>query len=447
MTTTRPEVRYARSGDLHIAYATVGSGPIDVLVVPGFISHLEIMWDNPAIVALCERITRYARLIILDKRGTGMSDPVAEAPTLEQRMDDIRAVMDAAGSNRAALMGVSEGVPLCILFAAAFPQRCAALVLIGALARSTWAPDYPWAAPKEALIESAATFTMPGWGRGENIEIFAPSVASDPATVEWWARMERLAASPGMLAQLFTMFLDIDVRDVLPLVQVPTLVLHRTGDRVVSVHAGRWLASRIHGAKFVELPGRDHNPWAGDVDALAGEIEEFITGTRSAARVEVDRVLATVLFVDIVGSTERAATLGDRRWRELLERYYAVVRGELSRHRGREVKTVGDGVLATFDGPARGIRAARAMVAGAAAIGLETRAGMHAGECEVMGDDIGGIAVHIGARVAALAGPGEVLVSSTVKDLVAGSGISFTDRGVHHLRGVPGEWSLFSASD
>ena len=447
MAATRPEVHYALSGDVHIAYTTVGSGPIDFVVVPGFISHLEIMWDNPAIVALCERITRFGRLILLDKRGTGMSDPVAGAPTLEQRMDDIRAVMDAAGSDRAALMGVSEGAPLCILFAAAFPQRCAALVLIGGLARSTWAPDYPWAATKEALMESAASFTLPGWGRGDNIEIFAPTLADDPAMVEWWGRIERLAATPGMVAQLFTMFLDIDVRDVLPLVQAPTLVLHRTGDRVVSVHAGRWLASRINGAKFVELPGRDHNPWAGDVDALAGEIEEFITGTRSMVPAEVDRVLATVLFIDIVASTERAAALGDRRWRELLQRYYSLVRDELSRHRGREVKTVGDGVLATFDGPARGIRAARAMVAAAAAIGLETRAGMHAGECEVMGDDIGGIAVHIGARVVALAAPGEVLVSSTVRDLVAGSGIGFTDRGVHALRGVPGEWRLFSASD
>lgn len=447
MTTTRPEVRYARSGDLHIAYATLGSGPIDVLVVPGFISHLEIMWDNPAIVALCRRITRFGRLILLDKRGTGMSDPVTDAPTLEQRMDDIRAVMDAAGSDRAVLMGVSEGAPLCILFAAAYPQRTAALVLIGGLARSTWAPDYPWATPKDALIESAATFTLPAYGHGENIEIFAPSQASDPAMVEWWARIERLAATPGMLAQLFTMFLDIDVRDVLPLVQAPTLVLHRTGDRVVSVHAGRWLASRIPGAKFVELPGPDHSPWAGDVDALAGEIEEFITGVRSTPPVENDRVLATVLFIDIVGSTERAALLGDRRWRELLERYYAVVRGEVSRHRGREVKTVGDGVLATFDGPARAIRAAGAMVAGAAGIGLETRAGLHAGECEVMGDDIGGIAVHIGARVAALAGPGDVLVSSTVKDLVAGSGISFAERGVFQLRGVPGAWSLFAATE
>lgn len=447
MTASRPEVRYARSGDLHIAYTVIGSGPLDIVVVPGFISHLEIMWENPAIVALFERITRYGRLIILDKRGTGMSDPVAEAPTLEQRMDDIRAVMDAAGSNRAAVLGVSEGAPLCILFAAAFPHRCSALVLIGGLARSTWAPDYPWAAPKEALIESAATFTAPGWGRGENLEIFAPSLATDPAMVEWWARLERNSASPGMVTQLFMMFLDIDVRDVLPLIQVPTLVLHRTGDRVVSVHAGRWLASRIPGARFVELPGRDHTPWAGDVEAVAGEIEEFITGARSAAPVEVDRVLATVLFVDIVASTERAAALGDRRWRELLERYYAVVRNELSRHRGREVKTVGDGVLATFDGPARGIRAARAMVEGAAAIGLETRAGLHAGECEVMGDDIGGIAVHIGARVAALAAPGEVLVSSTVKDLVAGSGIAFSERGVHQLRGVPGEWSLFAASE
>jgi pimeloyl-ACP methyl ester carboxylesterase len=443
----RPQVRHAKSGDLHVAYVVFGEAALDVVVVPGFISHLEVMWDNPGIVRLSERLMKFARVITFDKRGTGMSDPVAEAPTLEHRMDDLRAVMDAAGSERAVLIGVSEGAPLSILFAAAYPQRTAALVLIGGLARSTWAPDYPWATPKDAILEAAAEFTAPTWGTGANAEVFAPSLAADPAMVDWWGRMERLAASPGMMTQLFMMFLDIDVRAVLPLVQAPTLVLHRTGDRVVNVHAGRYLAEHIPGARFVGLPGRDHAPWAGDVDALAGEVEEFITGTRSVAPEELERVLSTVLFTDVVGSTERAADLGDRRWRELLERHYAAVRAELTRYRGREVKTVGDGVLATFDGPARAVRAAQAIITASRGIGLEIRAGVHTGECEILGDDIGGIAVHTGARIAALAGPGDVLVSSTVKDLVAGSGITFAERGVHELRGIPGEWHLYTAQD
>jgi class 3 adenylate cyclase len=441
----RPEVRYAKSGDVHVAYTTIGEGPVDLVVVPGFISHLEVMWDNPAITKVSERLVRFARLITLDKRGTGMSDPVAVAPTLEQRMDDIRAVMDAAGSERAVLLGVSEGAPMCILFAAEYPERTTGLILSGGLARSTWAPDYPFATPKEALLESAAEFTAPAWGTGQNAEIFAPSVAGDPAMVEWWGRMERMAASPGMMQQLFAMFLDIDVREALPLVQVPTLVLHRSGDRVVNVNAGRWLAEHIKGARFVELPGRDHALWAGDVDAVVGEIEEFLTGARSLAPEEFDRVLATVLFTDVVGSTQRAVELGDRQWRDLLERYYAAVRAELVRYRGREVKTIGDGFLATFDGPARAIRAAQSMVTAAKGIGLDIRAGLHTGECEMLNGDIGGLAVHIGARVVAMAGAGEVLVSSTVKDLVAGSGVVFEERGVHELRGVPGDWRLYAA--
>ena len=441
----KPEVRYAKSGDVHVAYAVVGDGPVDLVVVPGFISHLDVMWDNPAIVRLSERLVRFARLITFDKRGTGMSDPVASAPTLELRMDDIRAVMDAAGSERAVLLGVSEGAPLCILFAAAHPERTVGLILSGGLARSTWAPDYPYATPKEALLESAAELTAPMWGTGQDAEIFAPSMAADPVVIEWWGRMERLAASPGMMQQLFTMFLDIDVRAALPMVQVPTLVLHRTGDRVVNINAGRWLAEHIDGARFVELPGRDHALWAGDTDAVIGEIEEFLTGARSAPPEDFDRVLATVLFTDVVASTQRAAELGDKRWRDLLERYYAAVRGELTRFRGREVKTIGDGFLATFDGPARAIRAAQSIVAASKGIGLDVRAGVHTGECEMLDGDIGGIAVHIGARVVSLAEPGEVLVSSTVRDLVAGSGVEFAERGVHELRGVPGEWRLYTA--
>lgn len=442
----RPTAKYAKSGDVHIAYTVVNDGPpIDLVVVPGFISHIEMMWENPAISRYAERLTKFVRLITFDKRGTGMSDPVAAAPTLEERMDDIRAVMDAAGSQRAVVAGVSEGAPLAILFAATYPERTAGLILLGGMARSTWAPDYPFATPKEALLESAAEFTAPEFGTGSDAEIFAPSLADDPAVIEWWGRLERTAASPGMMAQLFMMFLDIDVRAALPLVQTRTLVLHRTGDRVVNVNAGRWMAQQITGARFVELPGRDHLPWAGDIAPLVGEVEEFITGTRSVAPEVFDRVLATVLFTDIVGSTQRAVELGDRGWRELLERHNALVRGELTRYRGREVKALGDGFLATFDGPARAIRAAQSIVKATRGIGLDLRAGVHTGECEMLGDDIGGLAVHVGARIASAAGPGEVLVSSTVRDLVAGSGIELSDRGVHQLKGVPGAWRLYAA--
>jgi len=439
----RLETRYAMSGDVHIAYRVIGDGPLDLVIVPGFVSHLEIMPENPGIRRLMERLTTFARVIPFDKRGTGMSDPVAGVPTLEERMDDVRAVMDAAGSERAALFGISEGAPMSILFAAMYPQRTVALVLSGGMARSTWAPDYPWATPAEALRESAREFLAPHWGTGEDAEIFAPSIAADPALREWWGRMERNAVTPSMMAQLIEMFLETDVRDVLPLVRAPTLVLHRRGDRVVNVGAGRWLAAQIAGARFVELPGSDHVAFAGDVDALAGEIEEFLTGARSTSIADRERVLATVMFTDVVGSTARAAALGDRRWRDALEAYYSAVRRQLELFRGREVKTIGDGVLACFDGPARAIRCAQAIAASAPDLGLEVRTGLHTGECELLGDDVGGIAVHIAARVTALAGSGEVLVSRTVKDLVAGSGITFTDRGTHALKGVPETWQLF----
>ena len=362
-------------------------------------------------------------------------------------MDDVRAVMDAAGSQRAVLMGISEGGPMCVLFAATFPERTRSLILVGAMARSTWAPDYPWASTREALLDAALEFTAPAWGSGENMETFAPSLADDAAAQAWWGRLERMAASPAMMEKVLMMFLDVDVRDALPLVRVPTLVLHRRGDRVVNVGAGRWLAEHIDGARFVELAGRDHVVWAGDSDAVVGEIEEFVTGQRAAPAAELDRVLATVMFVDLVGSTERAATLGDRRWRDVLERYYAAVATQLERFRGRQVKTIGDGVLACFDGPGRAIRCAQAIAAAVGQLGLETRIGLHTGECERLGDDVGGIAVHIAARIVTLAAPGEVLLSSTVKDLVAGSGIAFRDSGVHALKGVPGEWRLFAAQD
>jgi class 3 adenylate cyclase len=436
-----PETRYAMSGDVHIAYQVFGEGPRDLVIVTGFASHVELGWELPQLNRFASRLSSFARVILFDKRGTGLSDPVSDVPTLETRVDDVRAVMDAAGSERAAVFGTSEGAPMALLFAATHPERVTHLVLFGAMARSTEAEDYHLAPPADVFREASAEMLGPYWGKGYGVEIFAPSLAEDPVAAKWWGRMERSAASPAMAGMLSEMFLDIDVRAVLPTIKAPTLVLHRHGDRVVDVRAGRWLAERIPGARFVELPGSDHVAFAGDSDRVADEIAEFLTGERPAA--EPDRVLATVMFTDIVESTQRAAALGDRRWLELLELHDDVVRAELERHRGREVKTTGDGFLATFDGPARAIRCTCAIRDLLRDHGVEIRAGLHTGEIEVIGEDVGGIAVHIAARVAALANGGETFVSSTVKDLVVGSGIEFEDRGRHELKGVPGEWQLY----
>jgi class 3 adenylate cyclase len=424
----------------------VGDGPIDLVLVLGFATHLELLWEAPPFAHFFERLASFSRVILFDKRGTGLSDPVAEAPTLEQRIDDVRAVMDAAGSERAAMLGISEGGPMCVLFAATHPERATALVLYGAMARTTEAPDYPWASPADALLESAAEFIAPYWGQQPEgmIELFSPSLVDQPGVVEFNARLERSSASPAMMQQIFEMFLDIDVRDILPTIHVPTLVLHRRKDRVVNWRAGEYLAQQISGARYVELDGIDHLPWAGDADSVLGEVEEFLTGARSVP--EPDRVLATVMFTDIVGSTQRAADLGDARWRELLAAHHDSVRRELEHFRGREVKSLGDGYLATFDGPARAIRCGHEIAQAARSTDLEVRVGLHTGEVEVMDDDVGGIAVHIAARIGALAGAGEVLVSSTVKDLVAGSGIQFEDRGAKQLKGIEDEWRLFAAA-
>jgi pimeloyl-ACP methyl ester carboxylesterase len=442
---SRPETRYAKAGDVSIAYQVAGEGPIDIVLVQGFATHIELELEAPPFAQFLERLGSFSRLITFDKRGTGLSDPVTNVPTLEQRIDDVRAVMDAAGSERAALFGISEGGPMSILFAATDPDRASALVLHGAMARTTEAPDYPWASPADALRESAAEFIVPYWGTQPEgiLELFAPSFAHDPQAVEFTARLERTAASPAMVQQIFEMFLDVDVRAVLPTVQVPTLVIHRRGDRVVNRRAGEWLASQIPGARYVELPGLDHLPWAGDAEAVIGEVQEFLTGARSVP--EPDRVLATVMFTDIVGSTERAAELGDARWREVLSAHESAWRRELAGFQGRAVKTLGDGFLATFDGPARAIRCGFALAEAARSLDLGLRIGLHTGEVELIGDDVGGIAVHIAARVGALARPGEVLVSSTVKDLVAGSGIQFGDRGTHSLKGIPDQWRLLAA--
>jgi class 3 adenylate cyclase len=436
-----PPTRYAKSGEYNVAYQILGDGPIDIVVVFGYISHLDLMWESPAFAHFMERLSTFARVILFDKRGTGLSDRVDEIPTLEERMDDVRAVMEAAGSERAALIGFSEGAPMSILFAATYPDRTIALILYGGMARSTADDDYPYAPPRDALLKSQEEMVGPFWGQGVSVEIFSPSLADNPQARDYYARFERQSASPRAIQQLVQMFFDIDVRPVLPSITVPTLVLHRRGDRVVNVRGGRWLADHIPGARFKELTGIDHNPFVGDSDAILDEIQEFLTGVRPIP--EPERVLATVMFTDIVDSTKRAAEMGDRRWRETLESHDQIMRSELQRFRGREVKTTGDGFLATFDGPARAIRCALAAAGAILPHGIEIRAGLHCGEVELIGEDIGGIAVHIAARVGALAGPHEVLVSRTVRDLVAGSGIEFEDRGVQELKGVPEPWQIF----
>jgi pimeloyl-ACP methyl ester carboxylesterase len=437
-------VRYARSGGLNVAYQVVGEGPRDLVYVSGWVSHLERTWGEPLLERFLRRLASFSRLIVFDKRGTGLSDRVAERelPTLEQRMDDVRAVLDAVGSERAAVFGHSEGGPMALLFAAAHPERTTALVAFGIFATRLRKPDYPWAPSAEeraAWIERVER----EWGGDVDLATLAPSMAGDPAFRAWWASYLRSGASPGAAAALGRMNSAIDVRDVLPAVRVPTLVMHRTGDLDVNVEEGRWIAARIPGARFVELPGADHFPWVGDADRVVDEIQEFLTGVRPSP--EPDRVLATVLFTDLVDSTRRAAELGDAAWRDLLSRHDAAVRRELDRFRGREAGTAGDGFLALFDGPARAVRCAAAVRDALRPLGLEVRSGLHTGELHVRPDGPSGVAVHIGARVAAEAGPGEILVSNTVRDLVAGSGLEFEDRGARRLKGVPGEWRLFAA--
>lgn len=436
------ETRYARSGDVHIAYQVVGDRPVDLVYVPSWGSQVEALWEEPSLVRMLRRLLEFSRLILFDRRGSGLSDPVVGAPTLEERMDDVRAVLDEVGSERAALLGFSDGGPMSALFAATYPERTSALVLYGSTPRELWAPDFPWGRTvdeRRHLIE----LMLGDWGHGSGIELFAPSAVEDESFRRWFARMQRLSASPGTAVEITRTIEQIDVRSVLPTIRVPTLVLHRAGDRVVPVGVARHVAEVIPGARYVEMPGDDHLPMLGDSDRVVDEIEEFLTGTHRDA--DRDRVLATILFTDIVDSTRRASQLGDRRWRDLLEGHDTIVRRELARFRGREVKTVGDGFLATFDGPARAIRCASAIVGSVGALGIEVRAGLHTGECEVMGQDIGGLAVHIAARVAAAAGPGEVLASRTVTDLVAGSRIEFAERGgARALKGVPGRWQLFA---
>jgi len=438
----RAETKYAKSGGLHIAYQVFGEGEIDLVLVPGFTTHVELAWEYEPSARVLEGLASFARVITFDRRGSGLSDPVPDAPTLEQRMDDVRAVMDAAGCERAALLGISEGVPMSILFAASYPARVRALVCAGGMARSTYAEDYPWGTPAAALTESGFELILPHWGDGSIVEVSAPSQAGNPEARAYWGRLERSTASPGMMIALGQMFMDIDVRAVVPSVHVPALVLHRTRDRLVNVRHGRWLAENLPNARMVEFEGDDHTFWYQNADDWLGEVQELLTGARAVP--VSDRMLATVLFTDIVDSTRTAVELGDKRWRDVLERHQRAVRDDLAHFSGREVKSTGDGFLATFDGPARAINCAQAILQSSEPLGISVRAGLHTGECEVMGQDIGGIAVHIAARVSAHAGARELVVSRTVKDLVAGSGIEFSDRGTHTLKGVPDTWQLYA---
>ena len=433
-----PATHYAKSGDVCVAYQIFGSGPIDLVFVPGWISHLDIWWDSPITAGWLERFGRFARVIMFDKRGTGLSDRDCGLPGVDQRMDDIRAVMDAAGSNRAAILGISEGGSLAALFAASHPDRCQALVLHGAFAKFTsWFPT-------QDELDAFFDYVREKWGSGDNMALFSQSRKEDQAYRMWWGRRERAAASPSTAIALMKMNSEIDISRILPAIRVPTLVIHRSNDAVVDIEGGQQLATLIPHAQFLESPGKDHTPWTGDdVDALAERIEEFLTGSKPV--VSIDRVLATVLFTDIVESTARAEALGDRRWRDLLEAHNKVVRAELERFRGSEVRFTGDGFLTTFDGPARAIRCGLAIAEGVRPLGIDVRIGLHTGEVNFSGGDVHGIAVHIAARVAALSGAGETLVSRTVKDLVAGSGISFKDLGIHALKGIPEEWQLFRA--
>jgi class 3 adenylate cyclase len=441
-----PQARYARSGDVNIAYTVVGDGPIDLVYIQGFVSHVELAWRVPAYADFLNRLASFSRFIFLDKRGTGMSDRVEGVPSLETRMDDVRAVMDAVGSPRAAIMGVSEGTPMSILFAATYPERVSALVLQAGAPRFVWAPDFPFG-PSVEEYDREVRRMVDGWGPEyleEVVSVMAPTY--DEENRRAFAEYIRLSASPGAAGAIDRMNRDIDVRAVLPAVRAPTLILNLTGDSEEIVEGCRYMAERIPGARLVQIEGEGHVPGPGNVEPLVAAIERFLTDAVSSQEPEAaDRQLATLLFTDIVDSTSHMARLGDSGWRRLIEGHHELVRSELTRARGREVDTAGDGFFASFDGPARAVRCAQAIAHGVHELGIDVRSGLHTGECELVDGKVTGIAVHTGARVAAHAGAGEVLVSSTVKDLVAGSGLEFEDRGVHELKGVPGEWRLYAA--
>lgn len=436
------ETRYAESGQVHIAYQVVGEGAPDLILVPEFWHAIEAQWDHPALADFLVRLSSFGRLISFDQRGTGVSDPVPpdDVTSLEQWLDDITSVLDEVGSKQAVLVGLGGGGSLSMLFAATYPERTSGLVLMNSFPRLLEAPDYEWGRAS-ALEDEVLHVMRTGWGRGVMLDSVAPSKVGDESFRQWWARYQRLGASPGTIIGFRRMLAGFDIRDVLPMIRVPTLVIHRDGNTFVRVEHGRYLAEHIPGARYVEVPGNDYFPYVGNTDVFVDEIGRFVNGLDPAP--EADRVLATVMFTDIVGSTQRASELGDRAWAALLGQHHTAVRSELERFRGQEVDTAGDGFFATFDGPARAVRCALAVREAVRSLGVEIRAGLHTGEVEISDGAVRGLAVHIGQRVLAHAEPGEVLASSTVRDLVAGSGLVFSDRGMHSLKGVPEEWRLF----
>jgi pimeloyl-ACP methyl ester carboxylesterase len=435
---TLPETRYALSGDVNIAYQVMGSGPVDIIMVPGFASHVEFMHELAGYTAFLRRLSTFARVITFDKRGQGLSDRISGAPSLEQRMDDVRAVMDDIGSQRAVVMGFSEGCAMSVLFAATYPERAVQLILFGGFAAAS---AFRTGDPEERIAR-----IVKAWGTGDMMKTVSPSQATSQDAINHLAKLERLCASPGAVRTLALLNSQIDIRPILPAVQVPTLILHRRTDARVPIEVGRELAAQIRTARFIEYPDGDHAFWTGDADALLGDIEEFVTGHRDSSSGELERVLATVLFTDIVDSTRSAAAMGDQAWRRSLDNHDQLARQMIEKHRGNLVKNTGDGILATFDGPGRAVRCALAFGSAAQHIGLPLRAGLHTGEIELRGRDIGGIAVHAAARVMAKSQSSEVLVSRVVTDLVAGAGLKFAERGSHELKGLPGRWDLFAAS-
>lgn len=442
-----PETFYTQSGELNIAYQVMGEGPIDLIFVPGMISHVEFLHELPGYTKFLRQLSAFARVVTFDKSGQGLSDRYTGIPSFEQRVDDIRAVMDAIGSPRAVILGCSEGGPISVVFAATFPDRVSHLVLFGSFARFIGAPDYPFRPSADEIIKSVDDICVSGWGKGVTMRYFLPSHANNPIVAQQYAKLERLAFGPGALKMAARYNIEIDVRPILPAIRVPTLILHRKEDVTAAIENGRYLASQISNAVLIEYADcRDHMIFPGDQARLCGDIEEFVTGFREAPAPDFDRVLATVLFTDIVDSTRRAAEIGDQAWRQLLDEHDQAAKQIVTQHRGNLIKTTGDGILATFDGPGRGIRCAMAFRAATKRIGLAVRAGLHTGEIELRNNDIGGIAVHAAARVMARAGPDEVVVSRVITDLVAGAGINFSDHGTHELKGLPGSWDLFSAS-
>ena len=438
-----PPVRYARSGDVHIAYQVIGSGAIDLVLIPGLFSNIDHHWEEPGCARFLRRLASFTRLIVVDPRGTGLSDRAQQYPPMEDQVDDILSVLDAVGSRSAAFLVFSQAGPIAMLFAATHPERTRALVLYATYAMNGLAEDYPWGRSTEWL-DNFDRLIEREWGTGFFLPQIAPSRVDDPSFRSWWARMERASCGPGNAHTYFRVYAQTDVRSILPSIQVPTLVLQRDADVFRDPGHSKYLAAHIPSARYAELSGVDHLPYVGDADAIVEEVQEFLTGVRPLP--DHDRVLATVLFTDIVASTDKASAIGDRAWKELLARHDGLIRRELGAFRGMEIHTTGDGFLATFDGPARAIRCARSIVDAVHGIGLQVRAGIHTGEIELMGDQVGGIAVHIGARVAALADADQVLVSGTVKDLVAGSDIEFEDRGSHTLKGVPGQRRVFAVT-